>query len=222
MTSRLSFSAVLLLISITIYTQSAVLWELIGRANIDKTRLVKWANSKALNNDDCKVIHSADACEDVKIHYASNTAFLACGDPVERTNWYPCAGVRHMQRRAEASFREQLFKYDIKTGVTTQLILEGLDGDFITHGIDIYSFPNDPTKVSKQTVRLILALLVQEETQPLTKGSQVHIFAVNHGRAGDSIEIFSHRLGSDTVDLVKKVTHPNIKTANGVSAMGPL
>lgn len=56
----------------------------------------------------------------------------------------------------------------------------------------------------------------------LTDGSQVHIFAVNHGRAGDSIEIFSHTLGSDTVDFVKKVTHPNIKTANGVSAMGPL
>jgi hypothetical protein len=51
---------------------------------------------------------------------------------------------------------------------------------------------------------------------------QVHIFAVNHGRTGDSIEIFWHRLGSDSLTLVKSVRHGRIKTANGVAATGPL
>ncbi|RVX69684.1 hypothetical protein B0A52_06328 [Exophiala mesophila] len=125
MSSKLPTSALLILLSVIIYSQSPVLLQLLGQANIDKTRLIKWSDSKPLNNHDCKVIHKADACEDVKIHYASNTAFLACGDPIGRTYWYPCAGVRHPEKRAEASFREQLFKYDITTGLTTKLELEG-------------------------------------------------------------------------------------------------
>lgn len=51
---------------------------------------------------------------------------------------------------------------------------------------------------------------------------QIRIFAVNHARDGDSIAIFDHKLGSDVVELVKNVKHPNIKTANGVVARGPL
>ena len=51
---------------------------------------------------------------------------------------------------------------------------------------------------------------------------QIHIFAVNHARSGDSISIFSHSLGSDSVQLVKDVKHPGIKNANGVAAAGRL
>jgi arylesterase / paraoxonase len=51
---------------------------------------------------------------------------------------------------------------------------------------------------------------------------QIYIFAVRHARGGDSISIFSHQLGSDTVKLVKDVKHSGIKTANSVAAVGPL
>ena len=51
---------------------------------------------------------------------------------------------------------------------------------------------------------------------------QIYIFAVNHGRPGDTIVIFSHKIGTDSVQVVKSVKHPNIKTANGVAAAGPL
>lgn len=146
MASLIRYFGLVVLLSATLF-QSSILWNLVGRADIDKTRLVKWSGSNPLNNGKCKVIQDANACEDVKIHYASNTAFLACGDPIERTHWYPCAGVRHPERRSEASFQEQLFKYDIKSGKTTELVLKGFDGDFITHGIDVYSFPDDPLKV---------------------------------------------------------------------------
>ncbi|KIX03916.1 uncharacterized protein Z518_07469 [Rhinocladiella mackenziei CBS 650.93] len=198
MAPRIPFSLVLVpLISVILYTQSAeYLWKLVGRVEIDKTRLVRWENSTALNNAECQVIKTANACEDVKIHYASQTAFLSCGDPWERTHWYPCAGVRDAHLRAESSFREPLFKHDLKTGQTTELQIKGLEGDFITHGIDILSLPGD--------------------------SSRIQIFAVNHARDGDSIAIFSHTLGSDVVDLVKNVKHPNIKTANGVVSTGPL
>ncbi|KAK6385820.1 hypothetical protein LTS17_001392 [Exophiala oligosperma] len=197
MTSKfVPVSLLLPLISLLLYTQSVHLWRLVGKVDIDQTRLVRWENSTPLNDDQCVVHHEADACEDVKIHYASSTAFLACGDARERTNWYPCAGVRTVERRSESSFRESLFKYDIDTGKTTQLVIKGLEGDFITHGIDVFPLPEDSSKI--------------------------HIFAVNHARDGDSIAIFSHQSGSDVVELVKNVKHPNIKTANGVAATGPL
>ncbi|KAJ9603014.1 hypothetical protein H2200_012309 [Cladophialophora chaetospira] len=198
MSTRTILTALLPLISIVLYSQSAQLLRLIGHVEIDKSRLVRWENSPALNNDNCQVIHAANACEDVKIHFPSKTAFLACGDPVERTHWYPCAGVRTVSLRAESSFREQLFKHDLETGKTTELNIKGLDGDLITHGIDVYQLPENSSHVELPAIR---------------------IFAVNHARSGDSIAVFDHELGSDTVEFVKNVKHPNIKTANGVVAM---
>ncbi|EXJ54482.1 hypothetical protein A1O7_09822 [Cladophialophora yegresii CBS 114405] len=196
MSTRIFLTFLLPLVPVILFNQSRQLWRLAGRVEIDKSRLVRWENSSHLNNGDCRVIDTANACEDVKIHFPSKTAFLACGDPVERTHWYPPSGVRTVSLRAESSFREQLFKYDLVTGDTTQLQLKGLEGDFITHGIDILTLPEDPL--------------------------QIRIYAVNHARSGDSIALFSHQLGTDVVDLVKSVKHPNIKTANGVAAMGPL
>jgi len=149
--SRFSSALIILVVAAVIYTQSTLLWKFVGRADIDKGRLVKWENSKPLNNGKCQVIKEMNACEDVKIHYASNTAFVACGDPLERRNWYPCAGMRNAAGRSEASFREFLFKYDLKTGKSTQLELRGFEGDFITHGIDIFPIPGSASKVSSGT-----------------------------------------------------------------------
>ncbi len=145
--SKVPLTVLLPLLSFLLYSQSANLWKLAGRAYIDRTRLVRWQNSTALNSDNCKVYHEANACEDVKIHFASSTAFLACGDPLERTHWYPCAGVRTVERRSETSFREFLFKHDLKTGKTSELDIRGLEGDFITHGIDIFPVAEDSSKV---------------------------------------------------------------------------
>jgi arylesterase/paraoxonase len=150
MGSKLPPSLILLVVSVILYSQSWSLWKLVGRADIDKTRLVKWENHTVLNNGDCSVIKEANGCEDVKIHFASNTAFLACGDPYERTKWYPCAGQRDASGRSEASFREQLFKYDLKNGKLTELSIQGLEGDLITHGLDIYEIPGEPAKVCDQ------------------------------------------------------------------------
>ncbi|KAL1981875.1 hypothetical protein VTN96DRAFT_2062 [Rasamsonia emersonii] len=116
---------------------------LLGRVQVNPAEITRWANSSALNNGRCKVNYAANACEDVRIHFASNTAFLACGDPVGRTHWYPPACVHDASKRSEASFRESIFKYDILSKRTTELRIEGLEGDFVTHGIDLYNFPDD-------------------------------------------------------------------------------
>ena len=147
MSTRSVLTLLVAAVSVVVYTQSPYLWRLAGRVEIDKGRLVRWENSSHLNNENCRVIDTANACEDVKIHFPSRTAFLACGDPVERTHWYPCAGVRTVSLRAESSFREQLFKHDLETGETTELQIQGLEGDFITHGIDIFPLPGDASQV---------------------------------------------------------------------------
>lgn len=109
--------------------------------------LSRWADHPQLNNEHCVVHNEAHACEDVKVHFGSSTAFIACGDAEIRKSWYPPGSVRNAAARSEDSFRETLFKYDIKAKKTTQLHLEGLAGDLITHGIEVYSFPDDLTKV---------------------------------------------------------------------------
>ncbi|CAK7267424.1 hypothetical protein SEPCBS119000_002539 [Sporothrix epigloea] len=170
---------------------------LAGHLVIDKAgKLQQWADSAPLNNGACVVDATANACEDVVVHAPSGTVFAACGDPRARTQWFPPAGQRNARGRAAlAGFREQLFQHDLATGKTTELLLEGVDGDFVTHGIDIWSSPTDP--------------------------SLVHIFAVRHTRSGDSVSIFAHTLGTHTATLVADVKHGNIKTANGVAAVGP-
>ncbi|CAM1507656.1 Fc.00g072970.m01.CDS01 [Cosmosporella sp. VM-42] len=158
--------------------------------------LTQWSNHSRLNSQNCTVHYEADACEDISVHWATSTAFIACGDPLERTLWYPPSLAYNASGRSEASFREKIFKYDIKTEKSTRLRIDGLGGDFVNHGIDVYEFPDDPTKI--------------------------HLFAVNHRRSGDSILILSHSLGSDSVQVVKEVVHPSIKNPNGVAAIGPL
>ena len=121
---------------------------LAGHMNINKAgTLQRWADSPLFNNGACVVEYAANACEDVVVHFASSTVFAACGDPHGRAQWYPPAGQRNARGRAEASFREQLFKHDVKTGKTTELRVEGLKGDFVTHGIDLWSSPTDRSKV---------------------------------------------------------------------------
>lgn len=147
MAARSPLPFILLLFSLVLYNYSALLWEFAGRVEIDKSRLVQWQNSAPINNENCKVIHEANGCEDVKIHFASQIAFLACGDPLERTHWYPPSCIRTVARRSESSFREQLFKYDLRTGRTTELQIKGLEGDFVNHGIEIFQLPEDSSKV---------------------------------------------------------------------------
>jgi arylesterase/paraoxonase len=109
------------------------------------SRLTQWSNHSRLNSEHCKVHYEADACEDIRIHWASSTAFVACGDPAERAFWYPPSLAYNATGRT--SFVENLFKYEIKTKKSTKLRIEGLEGDFVNHGIDIYEFPDDHTKV---------------------------------------------------------------------------
>lgn len=169
----------------------------IGHLSVDSRALSRYARRSPHNGESCMVVAEADACEDVKIHYASQTAFIACGDPAGREKWYPPSNTLDSRARQADTWRESLFRYDIRSNKTTKLQIIGASEswDFISHGIDIWNFHDDPTRI--------------------------HIFAVNHGRGGDSISIFEHILGEDTIRLVKDIRHKNIRNVNGVAASGP-
>jgi arylesterase/paraoxonase len=186
------------LLSWSLLAHPAYLLSLLGHTDVPPGSLIRWANASDLHNEHCIVSTQAEACEDVKIHHSSSTAFIACGDAHARSFYYPPSGLHDAAGRPSDTWKEKLFTYDIKSKRTTELKLEGLEGDFISHGIDIVDV-DSPDGLA-----------------------QVHILAVNHARTGDSISIFNHVLGSNTAQLVKDVKHSGIRTANGVAATGPL
>jgi len=147
-------------------------------------------NHEPLNNDKCWTNSVGQACEDVRIHHPSSEAFLACGYPETRNVFYPPLN-RHDTASA-TTYREYFLKYDIKTNTTIPLTIEGLDPshDLILHGID----------------------LVDDGS------SRIHLFAVNHGRQGEAILLFSHVVGSNVLSFVREFKHPKIKTPNAVAA----
>ncbi|KAI8932342.1 hypothetical protein NX059_010535 [Plenodomus lindquistii] len=149
----------------------------------------------ALNNDRCWKQFDAEACEDVKIHEASSTAFLACGSLAQREIWYPPLERRNTS--APQPYVEYFMKYDIERNVSMRMQIEGLPegADLVLHGFDLRQVEGDP--------------------------SEIQIFAVNHARQGELITIFNHTLGSDTLRFVKSYSHPAIKSPNQVTAAGP-
>ncbi|KIW07114.1 uncharacterized protein PV09_01989 [Verruconis gallopava] len=163
-------------------------------SDLDPARYTVHIDHKPLNNDKCKKFPEGQACEDVRIHQDSSTAFLACGYPETRRYFYP--PIRIVSTTAANSYREYFLKYDLETGKTTQLDVVGWDGDLVLHGIDIRVRPED--------------------------SSTIDLWAVNHDRKGESILLFSHVLGTKTLTFVKEFKHPLIKTPNAVAATGAL
>ncbi|KIV88174.1 hypothetical protein PV10_09095 [Exophiala mesophila] len=148
----------------------------------------------ALNNDKCWKFPVGQACEDVRIHYPSGTAILACGYPETRNAFYPPLHRHDMP--ADKNYHEYFIKYDLNTNTTTKLRIEGLDEshDLILHGIDFLEPKDDPSKL--------------------------YMFSVNHGRKGETIALFSYTIGSDVLTYIREFSHSKIKTPNAVAATG--
>ncbi|KAI1628209.1 paraoxonase 2 [Exophiala viscosa] len=152
------------------------------------------ASHGPLNNDKCWTNPVGQACEDVRIHHDSGVAFLACGYPETRSVFYPPLNL--YDTVGASSYREYFLKYDIKTNTTMPLMIDGLDAshDLILHGIELYIPKDDDSKI--------------------------YLFAVNHGRRGEEILLFSHILGSNTLTFERSFKHPKVKTPNAVAPIG--
>ncbi|KAF2429269.1 calcium-dependent phosphotriesterase [Tothia fuscella] len=164
-----------------------------GRLNIkDYTYLTTHLSHGPSNNNKCWTFPEGKACEDIRIHHESGTAFLACGYPETRTVFYPPLGT--YDTKGARSYREYFLKYDIENNKTSALDTVGWDGDLVLHGIDLYlDFKDSKT---------------------------LYLFAVNHARKGESILVFKHSIESNSLNFIKEYQHPLIKTPNAVAATG--
>ena len=147
-----------------------------------------------MRTDDCKLMFSnvLEACEDMII--IGDEAFLACGNTAGRLQFYPGAGQADASKRTD--WNEPAYKLDLKTRKLTKLQRVGYTGDNVLHGIDVWRFKDDPTRIN--------------------------IFFVNHIRDGSCVTIFEHKLGTDKLVFLRNACHSKIICPNAVTAVGPL
>ncbi|KAK4936686.1 hypothetical protein LTR10_022473 [Elasticomyces elasticus] len=112
-------------------------------------------------------------------------------NPETRSVFYPPLNLHDTV--GASSYQEYFLKYDIKTNTTIPLKIDGLDAshDLILHGIELYIPKDDDSKI--------------------------YLFAVNHGRRGEEILLFSHVLGSNVLTFERSFKHPKVKTPNAVA-----
>ncbi|KAK9768256.1 hypothetical protein K7432_001278 [Basidiobolus ranarum] len=135
----------------------------------------------------CTLLKELQACEDIHIHHSTATAFLTCGEPQRRLQWYP-----PIQKLDKAGAKKDYFvKYDLTTDTYQTLkVLNFPSTELSLHGIGMRENPENPKE-------LILA-------------------AVNHRTSGSVIEIFMHSIGSDELVHVETVVHELIHSPNDI------
>ena len=104
--------------------------------------LDSFINYPELNNEDCRVIKGADACEDIVFH--KNLAYMVCSNVPDRSAWFPPSGKRNATARVV--WKDPMFRYDIDSEKLVQIELEGIE-ELVTHGMAIYEFPDNPNKI---------------------------------------------------------------------------
>ncbi|MCJ1281307.1 hypothetical protein MMC26_000626 [Xylographa opegraphella] len=159
-----------------------------------------------IHGEALRVIPDTLYCEDLHHHLPSGLLFGASEDnPENRWKWFPPIAIFS---EPTALGHGTIVVIDPKTFTATRLTLSNFPGPFVTHGIDIYSLPTDPTSV--------------------------YIFAVNHlpnpayvsaptslsiPAARSRIELFHHTIGSSSATHLRSIYHPLIRTPNDIYAI---
>ncbi|KAK5995389.1 Serum paraoxonase/arylesterase 2-like protein [Cladobotryum mycophilum] len=167
-------------------------------------------NSTVVPEGDFFVIEDTTHCEDLHYYPLSNEIFTACESSYgTRHSWFPA--LEHLNVTG-IPLNGNLQVIDARTHKSRTLVLEGFDGSFVTHGIDVISDPEKP------------------------EGEAVYIFAVNHlpnpehfgengnpeaPKARSVVEVFHHALGSNTAKHIRTVWDPLVTTPNDIVAVSP-
>ncbi|KAL1838485.1 hypothetical protein VTJ49DRAFT_2623 [Mycothermus thermophilus] len=162
----------------------------------------------AVAKDEVTVIPDTVHCEDLHYYAPSGTIFTACEDEANvRFRWFPPLANfddPELGGRSQGS----IHVIDPKTFTSRRLKLEGFEGPFVTHGIDVIP---DPEAADGPAV-YIIAINHVPETQPSgEKGPYAH----------SQLEIFHHVLGSSSAQHLRTVWHPLIRTPNDIFARNP-
>ncbi|KAI9672307.1 MAG: hypothetical protein M1831_002123 [Alyxoria varia] len=166
--------------------------------------------------DSLKIIDDTVMCEDIHHHRGANLLFTACeNDPTRRYSWFPPLGSFGDPDALSKGPKGGFTVIDPVTLKSTPLELIDFPGPLVTHGIDLYTPPNEP--------------------------DTVYIFAVNHlpnppyyappvkdaktpdagdlPKARSQIEIFRHTLGSTEAQHLRSIQHSMIRTPNDIVAV---
>ncbi|KAJ5116459.1 hypothetical protein N7456_000807 [Penicillium angulare] len=147
-------------------------------------------------------------CEDVHHYRPANLLFTACEDTIDtRFKWFP--GLGHLTPHPPA--RGSFHVIDPKTFKSIRLAFENFKGSFVTHGIDVIEDPSQEDAVYIFAVNHLPNPEYFEVTEP----------AKNTLKGRSQIEIFHHVLESETVQHVRSIRHPIIKTPNDIVATTP-
>ncbi|KAK0636405.1 hypothetical protein B0T17DRAFT_613140 [Bombardia bombarda] len=172
----------------------------------------RWYPDSSHTSEEIISITDTTHCEDIHYHAPTDTLFTACEDnPETRFKWFP-ALANFDDPALGARSRGSIHVINPQTMQSRRLAFENFEGPFVTHGIDVISDRDRPD------------------------GEAVYIFAVNHvpnpdlppsesvqgwPKARSQIEIFHHVIGSPSIQHLRSVWHPLIRTPNDLFAVSP-
>ncbi|KAI0162359.1 serum paraoxonase/arylesterase family protein [Xylariaceae sp. FL1272] len=151
------------------------------------------------------VIPDTVACEDLEYHPQSGMIYAGCNvNLASAAGWMPGGdALAHPENAANGT----IVIIDPATLKSQELSLENFEGTFVTHGISLFTDPEDPNKV--------------------------YIFMVNHlpnskwvpgsteEKAASQVELFLHNVGSNSATHIRSIVHPMIRTPNDLLAISP-
>lgn len=161
-----------------------------------------------------RVIPSTVQCED--LHHHQGLIFAACQDPdlpAERHSWFPPLANFDDPHAITGG---RLVEIDPITFTSRTLDLEGFDLPFVTHGIDVLADPTDPTSIYIFAVNH----LPNPEYYSLS-GSALPNVTSKTPKARSQIEVFHHKLRSQSALHIRSVRHPLLRTPNDIVATTP-
>ncbi|PKS12582.1 hypothetical protein jhhlp_000790 [Lomentospora prolificans] len=176
-------------------------------------------NTVIANAADFVKIEDTAQCEDVHFHETSGLLFTACEDTVvPRSKWFPPL-ANFADPGVVGNAQGSIHIIDPKTLKSKRLGIQGYDGPFVTHGIDIVADPKEP----KDAIYIFAVNHVPNPEYVLAakvgKASQnaESIPEKSHSR----IELFHYVLGDSSVKHVRTISHPLIQTPNDIYAVSP-
>jgi hypothetical protein len=155
-----------------------------------------------------KIIPNSIQCEDLHLESTTQKLFAACQETAEeRALWFPSLAVF---TNPTAVGRGTIIRVDPTTFDTTVLKLNGHTTGMVTHGIDLFNDPVDPS--------ILWIFVINHLPEP---DRWFHKPALSTAYETAQIDVFKHILGSDEADYIRSVRHPLIQTPNDLLATSP-
>ncbi|KUI69651.1 Serum paraoxonase/arylesterase 1 [Cytospora mali] len=167
---------------------------------------------------DLVTIKDTTHCEDIHYYPLTNTLFTACEDvSATRFAWFPPLAYYDDASMAWNS-KGSIHTIDPETKTSKRLQFENFDGPFITHGIDVLA---DLERPEGEAVYIFAVNHVPNEAFYPRSGGSSDVDPATTPKVASRIEVFHHVIGSDSVNYVRTIAHPSIKTPNDIYAVSP-